>query len=71
LLNAQNNQHIHSDDWHRTIYINTLDIKTTDFGIKKADKLELVEQGRAGTQAYFDWYEGRTRSLEVPVNRPA
>lgn len=70
LLNAQNNQHLHSDDWHRTVYINTLDVKTTDFGIKKKDKERLIEQGNVGTQKYFDWYEGRTRSLELPVNRP-
>lgn len=70
LLNAQNNQHLHSDDWHRTVYVNTLDVKTTDFGIKRSEKRELIEQGRLGTEAYFDWYEGRTRSLERPVNRP-
>jgi NTE family protein len=70
LLNAQNNQHLHSDDWHRTVYINTLDVKTTDFGIKKKDKERLIEQGKVGTEKYFDWYEGRTLSLELPVNRP-
>jgi len=70
LLNAQNNQHLHSDDWHRTVYINTLDIKTTDFGIKRSEKRKLIAQGRLGTEVYFDWYEGRTPGLERPVNRP-
>jgi NTE family protein len=36
LLNAQENQHLHSDDWHRTVYIDTLDVKTTDFEISSA-----------------------------------
>ncbi len=74
LLNAQNNRHLHSDDWHRTVYINTLKIKTTDFGISRADKRKLIEQGKTGTLKYFDWYEGRTRDLtpkdDRPVNRP-
>ncbi len=70
LLNAQNNQHLHSDDWHRTVYIDTLDVKTTDFGIKRSEKRKLIEQGRLGTEKYFDWYEGKTRGLEVPINRP-
>ena len=33
ILNVQNNQHLHSDDWHRTIYINTIGVGTTDFNL--------------------------------------
>lgn len=33
LLESQGNMHLHSDDWHRTIYIDTLDVGTwfTDY----------------------------------------
>lgn len=33
ILNAQNNQHLHSDDWHRTVHINTIGVNTTDFDL--------------------------------------
>ncbi|MEE9541894.1 MAG: patatin-like phospholipase family protein [Candidatus Bipolaricaulota bacterium] len=60
LLNAQNNQHLHNDDWHRTVYIDTLDVKTTDFEIKRTKKEKLIQQGRKGTEAYFKWYDNPT-----------
>lgn len=66
VLNFQENQHLHSDDWHRTIYINTLDVKTTDFKIKKEKKLALINEGIKGTEAYFKWFENPE---ENPINR--
>lgn len=33
ILNVQENQHLHGDDWHRTVYIDTMGISTTDFDI--------------------------------------
>lgn len=38
LLEAQSNSFLESDDWHRTIYIDTLGVKTTDFHISKEKK---------------------------------
>lgn len=66
VMNTQENQHLHSDDWHRTIYINTLDVKTTDFKIKKEKKLALINEGIKGTEAYFKWFENPE---ENPINR--
>jgi NTE family protein len=57
-LDAQDNAHLHSDDWQRTIYIDTLGVGTTDFKITDAKKEALLISGRNGTQAYFDWYDG-------------
>ena len=34
ILNAQQNTHLHSDDWARTVYIDTLGVNTTDFNLK-------------------------------------
>jgi len=70
IMNAQNDRHLKSQDWHRTVYIDTLDVGTTDFDLPEKKKHALVEQGRIGTRTYFDWYEGKTRSLETPLNRP-
>ncbi|RMF17754.1 MAG: patatin, partial [Gammaproteobacteria bacterium] len=38
VLSVQDNQHLHSDDWHRTVYIDTLGVGTTDFGLTDEKK---------------------------------
>jgi len=56
-LDAQDNKHLHSDDWQRTIYIDTLGVRTTDFALTDAVKDKLVESGLTWTKKYFDWYD--------------
>ncbi|MFV0376444.1 MAG: patatin-like phospholipase family protein [Mangrovibacterium sp.] len=65
-MQVQENQHLHSDDWQRTVYIDTLDIKATEFDLNGGQKAALVEQGIAGAETYFKWFEDLTES---PVNR--
>jgi NTE family protein len=67
ILEFQGNLHLHSDDWQRTIYIDTLGVKTTEFNISDKKKEELRESGRKGTEEYFKWYDDKTSK---PVNRP-
>ena len=38
LKNVQENQHLHSDDWCRTIYINTIGVGTTQFDLDDQKK---------------------------------
>jgi len=66
VLNVQENQHLHSDDWQRTLYINTLDVGTTDFHLSDEKKTALLEQGIRGAETYFAWFENPDES---PVNR--
>lgn len=66
LMNAQEHMHLHSDDWQRTIYIDTLDVATTDFDISAMKKQELLRQGIDGAETYFKWFED---PAESPVNR--
>lgn len=56
IMDSQANIHLHSDDWQRTIYVNTLGVKTTDFSLTDAKKKALVESGRNGTETYFKWF---------------
>ncbi len=65
-MQVQENQHLHSDDWHRTLYINTLDVRTTDFNISSEKKNALLTQGIQGAETYFRWFENPS---ELPVNR--
>lgn len=67
ILESQGNQHLHSDDWQRTVYVDTLGVATTDFGLSDKKKEALRESGRKGTQAYFEWYE---KPKSQPANRP-
>ena len=56
LIDFQNNVHLHSDDWQRTVYIDTLGVSAIDFNISETKKKKLVESGRQYTEAYFEWY---------------
>jgi NTE family protein len=69
ILNAQNNQRLHSDDWHRTVYINTLGVGTTGFDIAYDRKIVLIKQGTEAVERYFDWYD-RFDPEDTPVNHP-
>jgi len=67
LLESQESMHLHSDDWQRTIYIDTLGVGTTDFGLDDAKKNALLQSGRDSTTKYFQWYEDPKNQ---PANRP-
>ncbi len=69
VLNVQNNSHLHSDDWQRTIYIDTLGIRSTDFSLDDRQKRRLIRAGADGVSAYFDWYDG-ARGRLLPCNHP-
>jgi NTE family protein len=56
LMESQQNSHLHSDDWQRTIYIDTLGVKTTEFDLSDVKKAALIESGREGVKKYFEWY---------------
>lgn len=55
--NVQENLHLHTDDWQRTLYINTLDVHTADFNISDDKKLALIREGIKGAEEYFRWFE--------------
>lgn len=67
ILGSQENIHLHSDDWQRTIYIDTLGVATTDFGLSDATKRKLEESGRKATEVYFEWFDN---IKSKPFNRP-
>lgn len=68
ILEAQANQHLHGDDWQRTVYIDTLGVSTTDFGLSDDTKEKLVRSGVDGTSRYLEWYDSPAAS---PANRVA
>jgi NTE family protein len=66
ILLVQENQHLHGDDWHRTLYIDTLDVETTDFDLSDQKKQDLVRSGIDCAMKYFTWFEDPAQS---PANR--
>jgi NTE family protein len=66
ILGVQEDRHLHSDDWQRTVYIDTLGVRATDFTLDAAIKAALVQAGRAGCERYFAWYDN---PASAPVNR--
>lgn len=58
LIDQQLNQHLHGDDWQRTIYIDASAAKTTEFDLTDEKKQALIEAGRAGVEKYFEWFDG-------------
>ena len=68
IMESQQSRHLDDDDWQRTIYIDTLGVKTTDFELGDAKKQELVASGRACAEKYFRWYEDPSHAA---ANRPA
>jgi NTE family protein len=69
IMGAQSNQHLHGDDWSRTVYIDTIGVSTVDFGIKDKKKRDLVKEGTRGTKAYFKWYD-KADPEDMPHNHP-
>jgi NTE family protein len=65
IFNVQDNQHLHSDDWQRTVYINTHGVRTTDFDLPDSSKKKLVTTGKQATREYLDWFLEKK-----PTNHP-
>jgi len=66
VLDSQGNQHLHGDDWQRTVYIDAVGVSATDFDLDDETKSKLVDSGRAGATKYFEWFDDEN---ERPVNR--
>lgn len=67
IMESQGNAHLHSDDWQRTIYIDTLGVETTDFGLSEAMKKKLEDSGSQGAGEYLKWFNN---NKNTPFNRP-
>jgi NTE family protein len=65
ILENQQNTHLHDDDWQRTIYIDSLGVKTTEFDLSDDRKNRLVVSGRKGVEEYFKWYD-----TKPAINKP-
>jgi NTE family protein len=52
-LDESTRLHTSADGLHRTVFIDTLGLSATDFGITEATRDQLVANGRAATEAFL------------------
>lgn len=67
LMEQQGSNHLHADDWQRTIYIHSCGVGTADFGLSEARKKALEKSGRDAVARYFQWFDDAASN---PFNRP-
>ncbi|MBL4577811.1 MAG: patatin-like phospholipase family protein [Flavobacteriales bacterium] len=66
MMEGGNRSHLQGNDWHRTIFIDTLDVGATDFDIPQAKIEELMDSGRRGVKEHFEWRNG-AHGVDKPV----
>lgn len=67
LMETANKKHLHQNDWNRTIFIDTLDVRATDFKLTPAKVQELLASGRVGVTEYFKWRKSDPQLGKLPV----
>lgn len=65
ILATQDSQHLHTDDWHRTVYIDTLGVGTTEFDLSESRKKELVVSGKKAAENYINWWSDINNDLAI------
>ncbi|MEA3514517.1 MAG: patatin-like phospholipase family protein [Nanoarchaeota archaeon] len=55
ITESANKKHLHKNDWNRTIFIDTIGVKTTDFNLSKKKINALMTMGEQGVISYFKW----------------
>ena len=67
MMEAANKKHLHSNDWNRTVFIDSLGIKATDFGLSTTTTAQLLQSGRQGIIDYFKWRDSDAEMNKLPV----
>jgi NTE family protein len=67
-IDMANHAHLNKADWHRTVFIDSLGVSTTDFGIDEEHQLALIDSGSKCTEDYFQWFENAPAGAP-PLNR--
>jgi len=68
LTDMANKAHLHTNDWHRTVFINATGVSATDFDLDETKVGPLVDNGRHGVDNYFNWFTALPPA-PVPLNR--
>ena len=67
-IDMANHAHLKDADWHRTVFIDSQGVSTTDFGIDEKQQTALIESGRKGAEDYLQWFDTAPEA-DPPLNR--
>lgn len=67
MMDMANKGHLKTSDWNRTIFIDTLDVKTTDFDLSDGKIADLIKSGETCTKEYFSWRDTDPEWSQYPV----
>ncbi|MGH8127948.1 MAG: patatin-like phospholipase family protein [Gammaproteobacteria bacterium] len=67
-IDMANHAHLKETDWHRTVFIDSLGVSTTDFGIDEKQRLALIASGQRGAENYLEWFDTAPDD-DPPLNR--
>lgn len=67
MMEMANKSHLHGNDWNRTVFIDTLNIKTTQFDLSPAEIKSLTDNGKIFTEKYFEWKNSDAAQKIIPV----
>ena len=59
--------HLHQNDWNRTVFIDTLGVRSTEFSLKQEKINALIESGHNSVKKYFDWRDTDISLSKLPV----
>ncbi len=58
-----NKKHLHKNDWGRSVFIDSLDVNTTDFDLSESKIKNLIESGEEGVKKHFNWRDSLDNNL--------
>jgi len=67
MMDMANKSHLTRNDWNRTIFIDSGDIKTTEFSLSKSKVGFLVNNGKSATLDYFNWKNSDEKWSKFPL----
>lgn len=66
MMEIANKQHLNNDDWNRTVFIDSMDVKTTQFKLSREQIDNLIKNGRSGVDHYFNWRDSDEKWSKMP-----
>lgn len=67
LMEMANKSHLQPKDWNRTVFLDTLDVKTVDFKLPEEKIQALIASGKTCTENYFKWRDADPLWGKLPV----
>ncbi len=66
IMDMVNKKHLHKNDWNRTIFIDSLDVKTTEFKLSKEKIKALIDNGKKAVNEYVVWKNNDLKWSTLP-----